>query len=212
MPPHPVLFCWPFQDGSSVAVLLVCTNIVMVYKRQNFLQVVVHVIIIDQCIQTALIATLFLSLWRQSAVERGLSVKSGLGHWQTVQTQISRRMRRLVWFCTVCLDYKKLVIKWNNLTSPFGIIFPAYTQRQSAHQRCQCFDCNCTGLLCHHLFLIAYFFDASGRMCFVIVACLMQFQLSFWLLQKKKKNTACLAYCYWHQFLWTCIILMLISE
>ena len=34
---------------------------------------------------------LFLSMWRQSAVDRGLSVKPGLGHWQTVQTQIRRR-------------------------------------------------------------------------------------------------------------------------
>ena len=77
-------------------------NHAIVYKSQNFL-VVVHVIIIDQWNQTArltksryrlCITALFLSLWRQTAVDRGLSVKPGLGHlgyWQTVQTLIRRR-------------------------------------------------------------------------------------------------------------------------
>ena len=64
-------------------------NRATVYNHQNFLKVVVHVIIIDQSNQTAretksryqlFIAGLVLSLWRQSAVDRGLSVKPGLGH------------------------------------------------------------------------------------------------------------------------------------
>ena len=33
--------------------------------------------------------------------------------------------------CTVCLNYRKLRVKWNGLKSPFRSIFPAYTQRQS---------------------------------------------------------------------------------
>ena len=76
-------------------------NRTTLYKCQNFL--------IDQCCQTArltksryrlFIAVLFSSLWRQSAVDRGFSVKHGpghLGYWQTVQTQIRRRKtRRLI--------------------------------------------------------------------------------------------------------------------
>ena len=75
-------------------------------------------IIIDQYNQNArktktiLIARLFLWLWRQSAIDRGLSVKPGLGHlghWQTVQTQTRRRRtQRLIWICTVCLNCRKL--------------------------------------------------------------------------------------------------------
>ena len=42
---------------------------------------------------------------------------------------------------TVCLNYRKLRVKWNTLKSMFRTIIPAYTQRQSAHQCCQCFDC-----------------------------------------------------------------------
>ena len=90
-------------------------NRVIVYKHQNFPKVVVHVIIIDQCNQTAsqmksswlFIAALFLSLWRQNAVDRELSVKPGLGHWQTIQTQIKRRrLRRLisVWLKEIFLN------------------------------------------------------------------------------------------------------------
>ena len=86
-------------------------NRAIVYKRQNFLKVVVHVITIEQCNQTAL----FLSLLRQSAVDRKLSAKPGLGHpehWQTVQTEIRRRRtRRLIRVCTVCLNYRKLRVK-----------------------------------------------------------------------------------------------------
>ena len=52
---------------------------------------------------------LILSLWRQSAVWRRLSVKSGLGHWQIMQTQIRcRRMRRLIWVCTVCIKLQEV--------------------------------------------------------------------------------------------------------
>ena len=69
------------------------------------------------------------------------NVRPRLGYWQTVQTQIRRhRTRRLIRVCTVCFNYRKLRIKWNNLTSPFRTIFPAYTQRKSTHQCCQYFD------------------------------------------------------------------------
>ena len=72
---------------------------------------------------------------------RGLSVKPGLGHWQTAQTQIRRRRtRHLIRVCTVCFNYRKLRIKRNSLTSRFKTIVPAYTKRQSTHQCCQYFD------------------------------------------------------------------------
>ena len=58
-----------------------------------------------------------------------LSVKPGLGHWQTVQTQIRRRWtQRLIRVCTVCFNYRKLRIKLNSLAFPFRTIFPAYTR------------------------------------------------------------------------------------
>ena len=63
-----------------------------------------------------------------------VSVKPGLGYWQTVQTQIRRhRTRRLIMFCTVCLTYGKLRIKWKSFKSPFRTIFQTYTQRQLTH-------------------------------------------------------------------------------
>ena len=74
-------------------------NRAIVYTGQNFLNVAVHVIIIDQWNQTGrltksrlrlFIAELFLSPWRQKAVDRRLSVKPVLrllGLWQTVRTQ-----------------------------------------------------------------------------------------------------------------------------
>ena len=62
-----------------------------------------------------------LSLWLQSAFDRGLSVKPGLGPlwlWQTVQTQIRCcRMRHLISVCTVCLNYWKLRVNWNSSKS-----------------------------------------------------------------------------------------------
>ena len=68
------------------------------------------------------IPVLFLSLWRQSAVLSELSVKLGPGHWQTLRTQIrSRRTRRLIRVCTVCLNQWKLRVKWNTLKSPFSL-------------------------------------------------------------------------------------------
>ena len=73
------------------------------------------------------IAMLFLSLWRQCTMYRGLSVKLGLGHWQTVQTQIRRhRTWRLIRICIVCLNYRKLRVKWNDFKFPFRTIFPAH--------------------------------------------------------------------------------------
>ena len=72
---------------------------------------------------------------------RGLSVKPGLEHWQTVQAQIRRCItRRLIRICTVFLNNRKLKINSNSLTSTFRTIFPAYTKRQSTHHCCQCFD------------------------------------------------------------------------
>ena len=44
----------------------------------------------------------------------------------------------LIRVCTVCLNYRKLKVKWNlNL---FRTIFLANSWRQSTHQCCQCFD------------------------------------------------------------------------
>ena len=48
--------------------------------------------------------------------------------------------QHLLRVCTVCLNYRKLKVKWNSVQSPFRNIFPAYTQRQSTHQCCQYFD------------------------------------------------------------------------
>ena len=39
--------------------------------------------------------------------------------------------RQLTRVCTVCLNYRKLIVKWNSFQSPFRTLFPAYTQRQS---------------------------------------------------------------------------------
>ena len=64
-------------------------NRAIVYKRKNFLKVVVHVMTTDRCNQTTswtksrerlFIAAVFLSLCRENAVDRALSVKHGLGH------------------------------------------------------------------------------------------------------------------------------------
>ena len=75
------------------------------------------------------------------AVTSWCRVKPGLGPWQTVQAQIRRgRTRHQIRVCTVCLNYKKLRVKWISLKSPFRTIFSAYSQRQSIHQCCQCFD------------------------------------------------------------------------
>ena len=59
-----------------------------------------------------------------------------------MQSQIRRhRTRPLIRLCTICLNNRKLRVTWNILKSPFRtIFFSAYTQRQSTHQCCQCFD------------------------------------------------------------------------
>ena len=76
------------------------------------------------------IAALFLSLWPQCRVKRVIC-KTWTGTLATVQTQIRRRRtRRLIRVCTVCLNYRKLRVKWNNLKSPFMTIFSVFTQRQ----------------------------------------------------------------------------------
>ena len=124
-------------------------------------------------------ATLFLPLWRQSAINGGLSVKPGLahlGHWQTVQTQIRHRMRCLIRVCTVCSNYRKLRVKWNSLKFPFRTIFPANTKRQSTHQCCQCFDLLLLLLLLLVLLLLLFWENKTwhfmwiiwnGKLCFL---------------------------------------------
>ena len=108
------------------------------------------------CMKSRLfMATLFLLLWCQSALLRGLFVKPGLGHWQKVQTQIRCCRMCLIRLCTVCLNYRKFRFKWNSLKSPFRIIFPAYTQRQSTHQCCQCFDLESRQLLWLYVYLMS---------------------------------------------------------
>ena len=109
-------------------------NLSIVYKHQNFLKVVVRVIIIDRAsyeiqITAVYSHTLFLSLWRQSAVASGLSLKPSLGHlghWKTVPNQIrSRRTRHLIRVCTVCLNYRKLRVEFNNHLSHRWGPFPS---------------------------------------------------------------------------------------
>ena len=78
--------------------------------------------------------TILVAVTSECSVKRVIRVKPALGHSQTVQTQIRRqRMRPLITVCTVCLNYRKLKVKWNSLKSPFRTIFPAYTQRQSTN-------------------------------------------------------------------------------
>ena len=48
-------------------------------------------------------------------------------------------MQLLIRVCTVCLNYRKIRVKWNIL-SPQSGPFSQPTQRQLAHQCCQCFD------------------------------------------------------------------------
>ena len=82
------------------------------------------------------IAALFLSLWRQSAVQRELSgLGLVLGQWQTVQTQIRCCSMLLLIrvYCGICsgsalFTYRQLRVKWNSPKSIFKTIFPAYTQ------------------------------------------------------------------------------------
>ena len=46
-----------------------------------------------------------------------------------MQTQIRlQRTRRLIKVCTVCLNYRKLRVKWNSFKSPFRTILQVYTQ------------------------------------------------------------------------------------
>ena len=72
-----------------------------------------------------------------------------LGHWQIVQTQIrGRRTWHLIKMYIVCSNNGKLKVKWNRLKSPFGTIFPAYTQKQSTHRCCQGFDLSCVSACC----------------------------------------------------------------
>ena len=69
-------------------------------------------VIIEQCNQIARTCRNPGNSYSCRAVDIGLSVKLGLGHWQTVQTQIrSRNTTRLIRVCTVCLNYMKLRVK-----------------------------------------------------------------------------------------------------
>ena len=123
------------------------------------IKVVVHVIINDQWNQTARLyeiqitviysRTILVAVTSECPVKK-LSAKPGLEHWQTVQTKIrNRKTRRLIRVCTVCLNYRKLRVKWNSLNwvpvldTWSRTIFPAYTQRQSTHQYSQYFDLTC---------------------------------------------------------------------
>ena len=126
---------WPHHSSS----LIDCQSI---HTKKKLLKFVVHVIIIDQWNQipvTIIHSRAMLVAVSQSAMKRGLSVKPGLGHWQTVQTKMRHyRTRRLIRVCAVCL-----ISEWNSLKSPFRTMFQAYSQSQSTHQCCQCFDFFC---------------------------------------------------------------------
>ena len=101
-----------------------------VYMHQNFLKVVAHVIIIDYerlyeiqetiIYSRAILITVISAQGCQCRVKRVI-VEPAFGHWQTVQTQIRRRRTRcLIRVCTVCLDYRKLKVKWNSLKICLG--------------------------------------------------------------------------------------------
>ena len=88
-------------------------------------KLVVHVIIIDQWIQVTVIDSIVILVAVTSeCCVKGLSVKPGLSlvleHWKTVQTQTRRhRTWSLIRVCTVCLNYRKLRVKWNR-SGPFS--------------------------------------------------------------------------------------------
>ena len=66
--------------------------------------------------------------------------KPGLGHLGQCRPRSDTTECGIWSVCTVCLNYRKLRVKWSSLKCPFRTVFPAYTQRQSTHQYCQCFD------------------------------------------------------------------------
>ena len=52
----------------------------------------------------------------------------------------TNRTWRLIRICTVFVNSRKLRMQWNSLPSQSRPLFSVYTQKQSAHQCCQCFD------------------------------------------------------------------------
>ena len=131
--------------GSSVY------NRAKVYIHQNFLKVVGHVIIIDQ--------------WNPTKRLYGIQVTVIYSRAVVVTVTSECRVMRVIcktWIGTLANSADKdqtaqnaasdqdlncllklqeiLRVKWNSLKSPFKTIFPSYTQRQSTHQCCQCFD------------------------------------------------------------------------
>ena len=129
-------------------------NRAIVFRHQNFLQLVVHVIIIDHWNQTEHLYKIQVTvIYSRAVLVSGMSefrvrnvlfIKPGLGHWQTVQTQIRCHILwHLIRVCTVCENYTKLRAKWNSFKSgpfPDQDHFPIYTQRQLTHQCCQYFE------------------------------------------------------------------------
>ena len=110
-------------------------NRTKVYMHQNFLKVVVHVVIIDQWNKTASLyeiqvtviysRAILVTLTSECSLKRVIC-KTWTGLTHTLQTQIRRRiMWRLIRVCTVFLNYGMLRFKWNNLKSPFRTIFLA---------------------------------------------------------------------------------------
>ena len=91
---------------------------------------------LDEIQATLIYSRTSLSLWRQSAVDRGLSTIL-TGTFGTSANSAVPDQTPQIRVCTVCLNCRNIRIK-----SPFRAIFPAYTQRQSLHQCSQCFDCN----------------------------------------------------------------------
>ena len=95
---------------------LIVYNWPKVCIHQNFLKVVVHLTITDQYNQTSVTSG---AVQRQSSVKPDLVLL--LGHWQTVQTQIKgHRWQCLTRICTVCLNDRKLRVKWNSPKSPLS--------------------------------------------------------------------------------------------
>ena len=121
-------------------VFLIIYNGAVVFKCQNFLKVVVQLIIFDQYNQS--------TLKTKSALFLPLS-----------------STRRLIRVCTVCWNYKKLWVKWNSRKSPFRNIFQAYIQRESTYQCSQCFDFFLSAVT--SLQQLLTLLSVSFRMCFV---------------------------------------------
>ena len=125
---------WRSQNVETPFRVYILSSIdcLQLYIHQNFFTVFVNVIIIDQWNQTASLyeiqvtviysRAILVTVTSECRVKRVIC-KTWMGHWQTVKTHIRRhRTRRLIMVCTVCLNHRKVRVKWNSVKSSSRII------------------------------------------------------------------------------------------